>query len=32
LDLIDGARKALKIDTVQERVLFDMDMRRELSV
>ena len=32
LDLIDGARKALKIDTAQERVLFDMDMRRELSV
>jgi anaerobic carbon-monoxide dehydrogenase catalytic subunit len=32
LDLIDGARKALKIDTAQERVLFDMDMRRELVV
>jgi anaerobic carbon-monoxide dehydrogenase catalytic subunit len=32
LDLIDGARKALKIDVAQERVLFDMDMRRELSV
>jgi carbon-monoxide dehydrogenase catalytic subunit len=32
LDLIDGARKALKIDTAQERVLFDMDMRRELRV
>lgn len=30
LDLIDNARKALKIDVVQERVLFDMDMRREL--
>ncbi len=32
LDLIDGARKALKIDVAAERVLFDMDMRRELSV
>jgi carbon-monoxide dehydrogenase catalytic subunit len=32
LDLIDGARKALKIDVPAERVLFDMDMRRELSV
>lgn len=32
LDLIDEARKALKIDVAQERVLFDMDMRRELSV
>jgi len=32
LDIIDNARKALKIDTAQERVLFDMDMRRELSV
>ncbi len=32
LDLIDGARKALKIDVAQERLLFDMDMRRELSV
>jgi carbon-monoxide dehydrogenase catalytic subunit len=32
LDLIDGARRALKIDVAQERVLFDMDMRRELSV
>ncbi|MBA4370085.1 MAG: carbon-monoxide dehydrogenase catalytic subunit [Coriobacteriaceae bacterium] len=32
LDLIDNARKALKIDVAQERVLFDMDMRRELSV
>lgn len=30
LDLIDNARKALKIDVPQERVLFDMDMRREL--
>jgi carbon-monoxide dehydrogenase catalytic subunit len=32
LDLIDGARAALKIDVPAERVLFDMDMRRELSV
>jgi len=32
LDIIDNARKGLKIDVVQERVLFDMDMRRELSV
>jgi carbon-monoxide dehydrogenase catalytic subunit len=32
LDLIDAARAALKIDVAQERVLFDMDMRRELSV
>lgn len=32
LDLIDNARKALKIDVAAERVLFDMDMRRELSV
>jgi len=32
LDLIDEARRALKIDVAQERVLFDMDMRRELSV
>ncbi|MFA5844234.1 MAG: anaerobic carbon-monoxide dehydrogenase catalytic subunit [Coriobacteriia bacterium] len=32
LDLIDAARKALKIDVAAERVLFDMDMRRELSV
>ncbi len=32
LDLIDNARKGLKIDVAQERVLFDMDMRRELSV
>jgi carbon-monoxide dehydrogenase catalytic subunit len=32
LDLIDNARKALGIDTAAERVLFDMDMRRELSV
>jgi carbon-monoxide dehydrogenase catalytic subunit len=32
LDLIDGARAALKIDTAAERVLFDMDMRRELGV
>lgn len=32
LDLIDSARAALKIDVPAERVLFDMDMRRELSV
>lgn len=32
LDHIDAKRAALKIDTAQERVLFDMDMRRELSV
>ncbi len=32
LDLIDGAREALKIDVPAERVLFDMDMRRELNV
>jgi carbon-monoxide dehydrogenase catalytic subunit len=32
LDHIDKKRAALKIDTKQERVLFDMDMRRELSV
>jgi carbon-monoxide dehydrogenase catalytic subunit len=32
LDTIDAARAALKIDVPQERVLFDMDMRRELSV
>ena len=32
LDLIDNARKVLKIDVAAERVLFDMDMRRELSV
>ncbi len=32
LDIIDGARAALKIDVPQERVLFDMEMRRELSV
>jgi carbon-monoxide dehydrogenase catalytic subunit len=32
LDLIDNARAALKIDVPAERVLFDMDMRRELSV
>ena len=32
LDLIDAARAALKIDVPAERVLFDMDMRRELSV
>lgn len=32
LDVIDSARKALKIDVAAERVLFDMDMRRELSV
>lgn len=32
LDLIDNARKGLKIDVAAERVLFDMDMRRELSV
>ncbi len=32
LDLIDTARKGLKIDVAAERVLFDMDMRRELSV
>ena len=30
LDLIDAARAALKIDVPAERVLFDMDMRREL--
>ncbi len=29
LDLIDAKRAALKIDVPQERVLFDMDMRRE---
>ncbi|MBI5231108.1 MAG: anaerobic carbon-monoxide dehydrogenase catalytic subunit [Coriobacteriales bacterium] len=32
LDLIDSKRAALKIDVPQERVLFDMDMRREISV
>ncbi len=32
LDLIDAKRTALKIDVPQERVLFDMNMRRELSV
>jgi len=32
LDLIDSARQALKIDVPAERVLFDMDMRRELNV
>jgi carbon-monoxide dehydrogenase catalytic subunit len=32
LDLIDARRTALKIDVPQERVLFDMDMRREISV
>jgi carbon-monoxide dehydrogenase catalytic subunit len=32
LDTIDAARAALKIDVPAERVLFDMDMRRELSV
>jgi carbon-monoxide dehydrogenase catalytic subunit len=32
LDLIDGAREGLKIDAPTERVLFDMDMRRELNV
>lgn len=32
LDLIDTARAGLKIDAPAERVLFDMDMRRELSV
>ena len=32
LDTIDKARADLKIDVAQERVLFDMDMRRELSV
>ncbi len=32
LDHIDAKRAALKIDTAQERVLFDMEMRRELSV
>jgi carbon-monoxide dehydrogenase catalytic subunit len=32
LDLIDTARANLKIDVPAERVLFDMDMRRELSV
>jgi carbon-monoxide dehydrogenase catalytic subunit len=32
LDLIDAKRAALKIDVPQERVLFDMEMRRELSV
>lgn len=29
---IDAKRKALKIDVAQERVLYDMEMRRELSV
>jgi anaerobic carbon-monoxide dehydrogenase catalytic subunit len=32
LDIIDAKRTALKIDVPQERVLFDMEMRRELSV
>jgi carbon-monoxide dehydrogenase catalytic subunit len=32
LDIIDAKRAALKIDVPQERVLFDMEMRRELSV
>jgi len=32
LDHIDAKRAALKIDAPAERVLFDMDMRRELSV
>ncbi|GAB4278714.1 MAG: anaerobic carbon-monoxide dehydrogenase catalytic subunit [Coriobacteriia bacterium] len=32
LDTIDAARASLKIDVAQERVLFDMEMRRELSV
>jgi carbon-monoxide dehydrogenase catalytic subunit len=32
LDAIDKARTALKIDTPRERVLFDMEMRRELDV
>ncbi len=32
LDLIDSARAELKIDVPRERVLFDMEMRRELSV
>lgn len=32
LDHIDKKRKALKIDEDKERVLFDMDARRELSV
>jgi anaerobic carbon-monoxide dehydrogenase catalytic subunit len=32
LDIIDAKRAALKIDLPQERVLFDMDMRREISV
>ena len=30
IDHIDGKRKALGLDKAQERVLFDMDMRREL--
>ncbi len=32
LDTIDKKRQALKIDETQERVLFDMEARRELSV
>ena len=32
LDHIDAKRAALGIDTAQERVLFDMEMRRELNV
>ena len=32
LDAIDGKRAALKIDTPRERVLYDMEMRRELDV
>jgi carbon-monoxide dehydrogenase catalytic subunit len=32
LDHIDAKRAALKIDAPRERVLFDMDMRRELDV
>jgi carbon-monoxide dehydrogenase catalytic subunit len=32
LNHIQAKRKALGIDTQKERVLFDMEMRRELSV
>lgn len=32
LDLIDAARTKLRIDVPSERVLFDMEMRRDLSV
>ena len=32
LDAIDSKRRALKIDSPRERVLYDMAMRRELDV